>query len=519
MRIQTIKPEAKPRSSSWSNRFLIAAIAGILFLTLFPFRFDFQLRLPGNSSPFFLGSGVKTLGFLDALLNVLLFVPFGFGLAEKLRERKMSRTAVFFIVWITGAVFSYAIEISQIYIPMRDSGWEDVLTNSSGSIVGFVLFESLGTFTISLLSRCETVLRSWLTPLRAALFLSIYFLCWLAISAALQTQTRLSNWEPESLLLVGNEASGQDPWKGQLQRLQIGDRAVTDADAFQLTSGQPGSEEPSVWRAAYDFSNPPPFKDTKEFLPSLSWVPSAPLVAHSDAFVLTGKPWLASTAVVRDLVLGIRETNQFSLHIICASEEPHIGHGHILSISRSPSLVDLNLWQDESSLVLWFRSPVSVKRAMLAWYVPNIFTDTRPLNILYSYDGADLSLYVNGKKSGRMYRLGPGTVLARILRRVRPAELKGYNDIYYSLVFFPAGIILGLAARGRMQSNVTVLSAAALISLLPVFLLEFILVWVSGRPVSAWNLFLSAMLLVAGFLWIRSDSVSSNYGHHNLSVG
>ncbi len=519
MRIQTIKPEAKVRSFSWSNRFLIAAIAGILFLTLFPFRFDFQLRLPGNSSPFFLGSGVKTLGFLDAFLNVLLFVPFGFGLAEKLRERKMSRAAVFLIVWITGAIFSYAIEIAQIYIPMRDSGWEDVLTNSTGSILGFVLFELLGAFTIGLLSRCEMAIRSWLTPLRAALFLSIYFLFWLGISAVLQTQTRLSNWESESSLLVGNEASGQDPWKGQVQQLQIGDRAVPDADALKLTSGHTGPEEPFGWRAAYDFSSPSPFKDTKEFLPSLSWVPSAPVIVHSDALVLNGKPWLASTAAVRDLVHDVRETNQFSLHIICASSEPHFGHGHILSISRSPSSVDLNLWQDESSLVLWFRSPVSVKRAMLAWYVPNVFTDTQPLNILYSYDGADLALFVNGKKSGRIYRLGPGTVLARILRRVRPAELKGYNDIYYSLVFFPAGIILGLAARGRMQSNVTVLSAIPLSSLLPVILLEFILVWVSGRPVSIWNLFLSAMLLLAGFLWIRSDSVPSNFGHHSRSVG
>src|SRR6202044_2439212 len=32
------------RTPGWSNRFLIAAIAGILFLTLFPFRFDFQSR-------------------------------------------------------------------------------------------------------------------------------------------------------------------------------------------------------------------------------------------------------------------------------------------------------------------------------------------------------------------------------------------------------------------------------------------------------------------------------------------
>src|ERR1700732_1407164 len=90
------------RTPGWSNRFLIAAMAGILFLTLFPFRFDFQSRPLASPLPFLLGSGMKTSGPLDVFLNVLLFVPFGFGLAEKLRERKVSRLATFFMVCTAG---------------------------------------------------------------------------------------------------------------------------------------------------------------------------------------------------------------------------------------------------------------------------------------------------------------------------------------------------------------------------------------------------------------------------------
>ena len=511
MRIQTIGPKAIPCSSSWSNRFLIAAIVGILFLTLFPFRFDFQSRLLGNSSPFFLGSGMKTSGFSDAFLNVLLFIPLGFGLAEKLRERRMSRTATFFSVWATGAMFSYAIEIAQIYIPMRDSGWEDVITNSTGAIVGFLLYELVGTLTIDSLSRWEILLRSWLTLRRTAVLLPVYFLSWFAISAVLQKQTRPSNWEPECLLVVGNDAAGQDPWQGRVQKLQIADQAIPDALAINLTLGRADQEAPFAWRADYDFSSPTPFRDSKEFLPNLSWTPTLPLSQNLNELSLDGKSWLTSRAAVADLVDGIRKTNQFSLHVICAVAQTHSGSGHIISISRSPGFADLTLRQEESSLVFWFRSPVSVKRAILAWYVPNVFTDTQARDIVYSYDGADLSLYINGKNTGRPYRLGPGTGLARLLRKVRPAELEGYNDIYYSLVFFPAGIILGMATRGQARSNAGIPLAIALNFLLPVFLLEFILVRVSGRPVSGWNLFLSFLLLVAGFLWIRSDSVPSSY--------
>jgi glycopeptide antibiotics resistance protein len=515
MRIQTVEPTAIPCTSSWSNRFLIAAIVGILFLTLFPFRFDIPSRLPGNSSPFLLGNGMKTSGVFDAFLNVLLFIPLGFGFAEKLREHGMSRTATFFFVWTTAAIFSYAIEITQIYIPMRDSGWEDVITNSSGALVGFFIYELAGTLIIDFLSRCQILLRSWLTLRRTVVLLPIYFLSWFAISALLQKQTRLSNWEPECLLIVGNDGSGQDPWQGRVQKLQIADQAIPHAAAIHVTSGRAPQEAPFVWRADYDFSRPAPFQDSKEFLPSLSWTPTVPLSQNSNELSLGGKSWLTSRVALAGLVDGIRKTNQFSLHILCSVARPRSGTGHIITIAGSPGLADLTLRQEESSLVFWFRSPVSAKRAMLAWYAPNVFTDTEARDIVYAYDGADLSLYINGKKIERPYRLSAGTGLARLLRRVRPAELEGYNDIYYSLVFLPAGMILGITTIRQVFLSRGIRLAVALNCLLPVFLLEFILVWVSGRPVSCWNLFLSFLLFVAGFFWIRSDSIPSSYRNHS----
>jgi hypothetical protein len=174
-----------------------------------------------------------------------------------------------------------------------------------------------------------------------------------------------------------------------------------------------------------------------------------------------------------------------------------------------PFFADLTIRQEESNLIFWFRSPLSAKHAILGWYIPNVFNDTQARNVLYSYDGSDLSLFINGKKSSRLYRLGPGTSLARVLRMVRPAELQGYNDIYYSLVFFPAGIILGIAAQKYTHSSAANRLVVMLYLLLPGFLLEFILTRVSGRPLWISNALLSICLMVAGFFWIRTDSSSS----------
>jgi hypothetical protein len=446
----------------------------------------------------------KIGGPLDAFLNVLLFVPLGFGLAEKLRERKMSRMATFCIALATGAILSYAIEITQIYIPMRDSGWEDVFTNTTGSVVGFFLFELLGAPVIRLLSQCEAALRAWLTPKRLAVLLPIYLLAWFAISARLQTRTRLSNWYTDCLLLLGNEATGQNPWKGEIEQLQIADRAISDSSALRLSSGEI-SWEAVPWRAIYNFKGAPPFNDSNGILPALSWTPSAPVPAATDALALNGESWLTSGAPVAGLVGDVQKSNQFTIHIICDAAMPSIGTGQIMSISRSSFLTNLTLKQEKANLVFWFRSPLSVKRATLEWYVPNVFTDSRPRNIVYSYDGANLSLYIDGKKSTRLYHLSPGAALARLLRRIRPSELEGYSDIYCLLIFFPAGIILGLAAERRTQSNAMVILSLALYSIVPAFLLELILVRVSGRPFSVSNFLFSVLLVIAGFLWIRSD--------------
>ncbi len=158
---------SESRDAAWSNRILILAVAGILFLTLYPFRFDFRTPI-GFASPFLLGRSVKISGFYNVFLNILLFTPFGFGLAEKLREGGKSRRFTFAIALIVGALFSYGIEFLQIYIPERDSGWEDVVTNSTGSVVGFLLFEGLGRTVLPILSACERALTAVLSGWRVA---------------------------------------------------------------------------------------------------------------------------------------------------------------------------------------------------------------------------------------------------------------------------------------------------------------------------------------------------------------
>ncbi|MDQ2931267.1 MAG: VanZ family protein [Gemmatimonadota bacterium] len=67
---------------------------------------------------------------LDAVLNVILFIPLGVGL----RLAGLSRRRAYAI----GLVTTITVELLQLYIPGRDTSLGDVVTNSSGALLGIV---------------------------------------------------------------------------------------------------------------------------------------------------------------------------------------------------------------------------------------------------------------------------------------------------------------------------------------------------------------------------------------------
>jgi hypothetical protein len=157
--------------------------------------------------------------------------------------------------------------------------------------------------------------------------------------------------------------------------------------------------------------------------------------------------------------------------------------------------------------MIFLRNPISASGSDLVWRIPGVFKPNQTRDILLSYDGSNASLYLEGKPAARTYRLGPGAALAHHLRMVRTGELNGYSYIYYFLIFFPGGILIGISAKSVARGNrAAVLFLGALtFFLLPAFLLEYVLVSVSGRAVSPAYLLLSVLLLVGGSLWIHLD--------------
>jgi VanZ family protein len=501
-----IHSEPSPAPPSWSNRILTLAVAAILLLTLYPFWFDFAQHLPRALFPFSLGGWGKNLSRVDDFLNVLLFVPYGFGLAERLRERGKSRLLALGLTLASGALLSYTVELLQIYIPSRDSGWEDVATNSFGAAAGALLFDLCGGAALRLLSATERSVSAWLTWRRALVALLFYIGLWSAIAVRLQHEARLSDWNSDSVLVIGKASNRfSSAWKGQVFALEIWDHAVSPEFARRVTAERPMDAPAPDSVIAYRFLGSAPFQDERRFLPDLSWTPQAPVSADPTRAFLDGKSWLISPGPVPALVNDLKKTGQLSIQVVCEPAEIGGVDAQIISISSPSGAVNMELGQAAASLVFWFRTPLSMHRSRMSWVIPETFAANESRNILFTFDSAHLNAFIDGKEQSRAYELGPGASLARFVRRIKMRELKGYKYVFYALVFIPAGCVLGCAWRTVTRHWIGLLSLLLLGLALPPLIFEVVLVQASGRAMSSQNLWLSILLTASGSIWINAD--------------
>ncbi len=494
----------------WSGRILALALLGIFFFTLLPFYFDFHAGLPAGRSPFLLGGWGKDSTRFVAFLNVLLFIPFGFGIANKLIEKGRSRVATLTWALVLGALLSYSVELLQIYVPSRDSGWGDVITNASGSFVGFLLFQLYGIAILRVLSASESALSRLLRWPRGAAIVAGYFALWMVISIPLQLQTRFDNWASAPLFLVGNDSSGAygSAWEGDVFSLQIWNRALDQAAVQNLTTGKSLRVVPSGLLAAYDFSLQPPLRDQINFLPELT-IDLREAVAHFPAGApaatgsFDGKSWLTSSVPVPNLVRELQKRNQLAIRVVCRPRTTTQMTAAIVSLSQEPGVADLELVQNDEDLIFVLRNSISTNRNLLRWCIRKVFTANRRRDLVFSYDGNTASFYLDGRPRSRSYRLGPGAALALYFRHVKTRELDGYGYVYYFLIFFIAGVLSGIATRSldlRMS-----IAFCLFLSFIPALALDAILAAVSGRNISAGLVTLSVALAVGGSLWINAD--------------
>ena len=88
---------------------------------------------------------------------------------------------------------------------------------------------------------------------------------------------------------------------------------------------------------------------------------------------------------------------------------------------------------------------------------------------------------------------------------IRPLDLDGCVIVYETLLFLPAGLLIGAAAEKWSSQKIFVGWMLALGWVLPAVLLEVLLAGMSGRRIWIANIVLSLVFGLAGMLLINAD--------------
>jgi len=86
----------------------------------------------------------------DVVINIAGFIPFGFFFAALLlNTARVDRRRAYFLTLILGGTISLVIELTQAFLPTRNSNLRDLLCNIFGTALGIIVFSICLPFFVS----------------------------------------------------------------------------------------------------------------------------------------------------------------------------------------------------------------------------------------------------------------------------------------------------------------------------------------------------------------------------------
>lgn len=352
----TFGPVLSPVSSSarLSARLRLFPLAAalVVFATAVPI----ELRPP--RAPDF------SLGVLDFVGNLLLYLPLGVALARRPARRAAA----------IGLLTATAIEVLQIWFVGRYPGMFDVLANASGQVIGHRLGRA---FLVDSPRERAFLPVSRETSFAAAIGVVALAILWTAAKPG----SDFSNWSPDFRLLTGNEVTGDRPWRGRIDVLGIGSEPLTirEVQRFSALTDPELRTALKGLHAAYLADFPLDFETRGAHEMS-------PGVAH--ALYIQARTRNALTVVAR----------------VATGSTAQTGPSRLVSFSKNTVARNFDLGQEGPRLWFRVRTPLSGDNGMdgdLYVETSPVFVDERPITIVATYDGGVARVFSNGGLVGR----------------------------------------------------------------------------------------------------------------------
>lgn len=430
------------KTGLWLGLITLAALALNLWLRLTPFDFVWAGRVPLERL------SLAPLTLRDVPLNVLLFVPLGFGLAGLFRNHRRRRFhrlgGISEICIICGflLLLSVLLEAAQLFLPARAPSVADVAANGLGALLGIGLYRA---WAMGL----GRALHRYATRRNLLLGLALYVLLAALLTGYLYRSVQLSNWDASFPLVVGNEAVGRRQWSGEMTFLTMDVRC----------DGAP------VAGATYDFAGDAPFEDTglETNAPPLVWRDGPATAQVGDGVTVGPGEWLATTEPLRAISSAARRCAHFRIETAVATADPtQRGPARIASISADAEQRNVTLGQERDALIIRLRTPAGGENGQKPEVlVPGVFADGQLRVLTVSYDAPILRVWE--ATTGQTYALSlapglaffPGFQTENRYPVVMTGNAHRYDWAYWGIVVGLAVVLFGVPAVVGKRMNST----------------------------------------------------------------
>ena len=447
-----------------SKFWIFGGILFIVMLTLFPFNFqaiawgkkDAIKEFFRNASDLFDVSG-----------NMVLFMPLGYGLSQWLNPKRFPLFRKLIIVVGLSFALTFTIESLQLFLPDRSTSAIDIFTNTLGGTLGGTLgllhwerhFIAIGTW----------LKKRWSQPKSVIIALVIWIVLMFSITWKLSHMMHLNDWDPQFNLVVGNEATGDRGWQGQVKSFSIADRALSEPEINQfLQSSQFPKLDSAI--ADYDLTGNAPYADRSRLaLPPLEkqsietdtnqdknqsqkekYSRNGAKADHHENPIIA--PWYRTDQPPTALTEAIRKTSAFTLATTFeTSSLEQSGPARIISLSLDSYQRNVTLAQQDNQLIGRIRTPATGSNgAFLAIGSEKKLELNRLHRAILTYQNATISLhldqtqpsYVDLRPEVTFFRLIFPTIRGKGLP-TGPKALNSYPWAFYLVWFVPLGILLG----------------------------------------------------------------------------
>jgi len=250
--------------------------------------------------------------------------------------------------------------------------------------------------------------------------------------------TAITGWDPGYPLLLGNEMTGDRPWRGTIENLALVPGSLRSAERRAVTDGGVAADAVVLARAAFDTS-----------------------VAM---FLDGGAALRLPDESARVLAQAAQAENALTIvaRIVPATVDQK-GPARIVSFSTDPQHRNFDLGQEGRTLVFRIRTPFSggngTRRPVVS---APVLEAGRPVTVVGAYDGRVARLYIDGRLSGRENFAAEASAGSTLADEVLPAVCAVMGAL---LALIARSVVVG---RGRRSTVVAALAAGAVTLALPV---------------------------------------------------